>query len=265
MEVHHPHHPTHKKKWSEYIVEFIMLFAAVSLGFLAENIREQYIEKERAHELVESFINDVEANVIFLDSLLLMNHNAVLKNDSSLLYLMESEQVELDSFFNFLPVSSYRYLNNNDTYDQMKSSGSLRYIKDTVLLRKIITYNNTSKAAEFRSVTQEFEYVSHEYTEAIQKWMPGEIAIKRHVQPYFNGSFRDLMRSEKQKVLMSRLNSFSDNKDFTISGERLKQMKKELIPTISRKAFLMSASQRFMSNTLVLAKDLLEYYKKQNH
>jgi hypothetical protein len=42
-------------------------------------------------------------------------------------------------------------------------------------------------------------------------------------------------------------------------------MKKELIPTISRKAFLMSASQRFMSNTLVLAKDLLEYYKKQNH
>jgi hypothetical protein len=147
----------------------------------------------------------------------------------------------------------------------MKSSGSLRYIKDTVLLRKIITYNNTSKAAEFRSVTQEFEYVSHEYTEAIQKWMPGEIAIKRHVQPYFNGSFRDLMRSEKQKVLMSRLNSFSDNKDFTISGERLKQMKKELIPTISRKAFLMSASQRFMSNTLVLAKDLLEYYKKQNH
>ena len=22
MEVHHPHHPTHKKKWSEYIIEF---------------------------------------------------------------------------------------------------------------------------------------------------------------------------------------------------------------------------------------------------
>jgi hypothetical protein len=34
MEVHHPHHPTHKKKWSEYIIEFVMLFAAVTLGFL---------------------------------------------------------------------------------------------------------------------------------------------------------------------------------------------------------------------------------------
>lgn len=41
MEVHHPHHPTHKKKWSEYITEFVMLFAAVTLGFLqkiTENI-----------------------------------------------------------------------------------------------------------------------------------------------------------------------------------------------------------------------------------
>ena len=43
MEVHHPHHPTHKKKWSEYIIEFVMLFAAVTLGFFAENVREHQI------------------------------------------------------------------------------------------------------------------------------------------------------------------------------------------------------------------------------
>ena len=52
MEVHHPHHPTHKKKWSEYIIEFVMLFAAVTLGFLAENIREhQIIEKHKIQNL----------------------------------------------------------------------------------------------------------------------------------------------------------------------------------------------------------------------
>ena len=48
MEVHHPHHPTHKKKWSEYIIEFVMLFAAVTLGFFAENIREHYVETKKA-------------------------------------------------------------------------------------------------------------------------------------------------------------------------------------------------------------------------
>jgi len=45
--VHHPHHIAHKKKWNEYILEFLMLFVAVSLGFLAENLREQQIEKHR--------------------------------------------------------------------------------------------------------------------------------------------------------------------------------------------------------------------------
>lgn len=41
MEVHkHPHHVTHKKKWGEYFLEFLMLFLAVFLGFLAENFRE---------------------------------------------------------------------------------------------------------------------------------------------------------------------------------------------------------------------------------
>jgi hypothetical protein len=34
MEVHHPHHPAHKKNWSEYLLEFVMLFTAVTLGFV---------------------------------------------------------------------------------------------------------------------------------------------------------------------------------------------------------------------------------------
>src|SRR5205085_10193866 len=37
MEVHkHPHHVTHKKKWGEYLLEFLMLFLAVTMGFFAE-------------------------------------------------------------------------------------------------------------------------------------------------------------------------------------------------------------------------------------
>ncbi|MEI8111301.1 MAG: hypothetical protein WCH59_09955 [Chitinophagia bacterium] len=59
MEVHHPHHPSHKKAWKEYLLEFFMLFFAVSLGFLAENLREVYIEKERSHELAKMLESDV--------------------------------------------------------------------------------------------------------------------------------------------------------------------------------------------------------------
>src|SRR5215468_190843 len=48
MEVHkHPHHVMHKKKWTEYLLEFSMLFLAVFLGFIAENIRENITDHDR--------------------------------------------------------------------------------------------------------------------------------------------------------------------------------------------------------------------------
>ena len=57
MEVHH--HSHHPKKWKEYITEFIMLFAAVTLGFFAENQREHLVERHREHEYMESFMEDL--------------------------------------------------------------------------------------------------------------------------------------------------------------------------------------------------------------
>ena len=40
MEVHHHPDLHHKpKKWKEYFLEFLMIFLAVTMGFIAENIR----------------------------------------------------------------------------------------------------------------------------------------------------------------------------------------------------------------------------------
>ena len=61
MEVHkHPHHVMHKKKWLEYLLEFFMLFLAVFLGFIAENIREHTVEKGRAKEYAQSLYKDLQ-------------------------------------------------------------------------------------------------------------------------------------------------------------------------------------------------------------
>ena len=63
MEVHHPHHPTHKKKWTEYIIEFVMLFTAVTLGFFAENIREHLAENEKKKELMKIVSLDLQRDL----------------------------------------------------------------------------------------------------------------------------------------------------------------------------------------------------------
>ncbi len=67
MEVHHSHHPTHKKKWTEYLLEFFMLFLAVFLGFVAENIREHSVEKNREKEYVKSMVEDLQTDSAFLE------------------------------------------------------------------------------------------------------------------------------------------------------------------------------------------------------
>ena len=265
MEVHHPHHHGHKKKMKEYFLEFFMLFLAVSLGFLAENIREHYVEKERSHELVGSFIKDVETNITYIDSLMKNNHSMIMKNDSAVFYLMTNNTVDLDSFYSFLPLSSYRYISNNETYDQMKSSGSLRYIKDTLLLRKIINYNNSSKATEFRSVTQEFEYTAHEYTAATQKFLPAGTAIKRQVGYFLNKKVSNVMlTNENEKSFVAKMDAINIKGSHLVSGEILMQMRKELVPVITRKVWLMTASQNYMYMTSNHAKELLVYYQKNN-
>jgi len=73
MEVHH--HSHHPKKWKEYITEFLMLFFAVSLGFMAENIREQQIEKHREIAYLQNVHEDLKLDLINLD--ILFNSNKI--------------------------------------------------------------------------------------------------------------------------------------------------------------------------------------------
>lgn len=41
MEVHHHQHISkHAKPWKEYLLEGLMIFIAVTLGYAAENMRE---------------------------------------------------------------------------------------------------------------------------------------------------------------------------------------------------------------------------------
>ena len=261
MEVHHPHHPAHKKKWSEYTLEFVMLFAAVSLGFFAENLRESYVERERSHELVTSLMKDVEKNIVFIDSLIKVDKQVIYKGDSAVYYILNAkDQIDLQIVYdNFL--NGTRFLSNNDTYDQMKNSGSLRYIKDSTLLNKIIEYSNYVKATEYRSATQEYEYFSHEYTNTINKFMPPELASTRHSNFYKRMSIFDSAQIE----LFKKLNSLGKKKSFFLEREKTTVFKNEMVPVILRNTSLIGTSMYFKVKTRESAQDLLSYYHKSMH
>ena len=80
MEVHHQSH--HPKKWKEYITEFLMLFLAVSLGFFAENIREQQVEKHREISYLQNVHEDLKLDLINVDIVINLNTKELLAMDT---------------------------------------------------------------------------------------------------------------------------------------------------------------------------------------
>ena len=148
MEVHHPHHPTHKKKWSEYIIEFVMLFAAVTLGFFAENVREHQIIEHKTHQNLESVVLDLKE-----DSILIKDRIKEYQNASK--YLFQLNDLFLDYQLN--RISKDQYINkvllisdslifgtsfyiNNSSYKNTISSGSFSNINSIELKRTISNY-----------------------------------------------------------------------------------------------------------------------------
>src|ERR1700741_5455664 len=69
MEVHHHPHLEHKPKpWKEYILEGLMIFLAVTMGFFAETIRENISETSHAKELAKSLYDEVYADSITMQN-----------------------------------------------------------------------------------------------------------------------------------------------------------------------------------------------------
>jgi len=144
MEVHHSHHPTHKKKWSEYIIEFVMLFLAVFLGFIAENIREHAVEQNRAKEFAESLVHDLQSDIIAINNQIKIVglYSAV---SDSLLKLsktkLEGRNASQFSFYCRFAYWTRPVSWNRNTFEQIKNSGSLRYFRNGGLLKKLLEYD----------------------------------------------------------------------------------------------------------------------------
>jgi len=158
MEVHHPHHPTHKKKWSEYILEFFMLFVAVTLGFFAENIREHYVEKHKAIENVQNLYKDLKTDSTVFNYMLKIRD----KQDSSfqiISRLYDERKIEQDISTLYV-AHSFIVLRimptvNTMALEQIKNSGALNYIEDERLKQEIQQYANNAVNLKIR---EEREY-----------------------------------------------------------------------------------------------------------
>jgi hypothetical protein len=173
MEVHTHTHTPHKreKKWTHYLWEFLMLFLAVFCGFMAEYQLEHKIEKERAEKYLQSMLLDVRTNIKNLDSLLMQDH-IIISNHNSLVnwLLQDSNSIDRAAFAREMGAVWVRnFLVRKETYEQMKSSGSLRYIGNIEFLKKMMDYERITNFAQYRNQEFEKKYYTELFIPALYK------------------------------------------------------------------------------------------------
>ena len=147
MEVHH--HSHHPKKWKEYITEFLMLFLAVSLGFMAENIREHQIEKQREIAYLQNVHEDLKLDLINIDNVL--NSNTIrLQAMDTLFTIINNNTITNEDVYYYIRNLALRatFESSHVGLDQIKSAGGLRMVKNPEIISGIQEYERALDALD---------------------------------------------------------------------------------------------------------------------
>jgi hypothetical protein len=141
MEIHHHAHSS-REKFSHYLYEFFMFFLAVTASFCVENLREHYMEQQRAKQFAGLLVADLKKDINFYTGTNQILTGLQNDNDSLTMALLNLlPQSKEENVSRLLGLSHlYDIRANTATYTQMKSSGSLRYFEDPRLLSRLQEY-----------------------------------------------------------------------------------------------------------------------------
>jgi hypothetical protein len=153
--------------WTKYIFEFVLIFLAVFLGFLADNFRDEYLEKQEANKLAKSFYEELRSDSVAVASRV----EGRIRKEQAIDYLvsfLKDSSLSTESkalSINFLWATTVRtptiFTTRTVVLEQLKSSGSIRYFKSDYLQKLVgdlsvaIDYINERQALE-ASVYKEY-------------------------------------------------------------------------------------------------------------
>jgi hypothetical protein len=168
MEVHHHAH-TPRKKWIHYLWEFLMLFLAVTLGFLVENQREHYIEHQRAKEYAQLMVEDLKKDTVLFGDWITAIEAHVKSFDTVSILFGQSPPVSNARLIKAVLTqrTTYRIPLFPTTFNQMKSSGTLRYLRNMEISRRASQYYDRWHTG----IKTSFDYNDDFFSSEVQRFM----------------------------------------------------------------------------------------------
>jgi hypothetical protein len=254
MEVH-AHTHTARKKWTHYFWEFLMLFLAVFCGFMAENIREHKIEQHRAKEFANSLVQDLQNDTATINSqkvsafLYMAVADSLLKLSKTKLEGRTAAQFSFYTRFTYwtVPISW-----NRSTFEQIKNSGSLRYFKNTQLLKKLLQYD-----AAINDIN----------SEADQNKVRGNILltyINLIIEPEHHYELSKQLIASLDTMSVETKESFFSYKTASLENKREKIMELLNWVVVQQRNFRNQVSNR-LNPAQALATELISDLKKEYH
>jgi hypothetical protein len=148
METHSHSHTDnqHRKKWSHYVWEFLMLFLAVFAGFVAENIRENLTERKREKQYIESLVVDLAKDTSMIRGMMKANFKIAAGQDSLIDILDNFKDTGTVSrkCYRYYFLYTTRFLEvefNERTISQLLNAGNMRMIERKGISDSIMDYN----------------------------------------------------------------------------------------------------------------------------
>src|SRR5258706_12723063 len=119
-----------------------MIFLAVTLGFVAENIREYINDKTEIKSSMQSMVADLQADVNMYKATISMNKFSDRRIDTliSLLKFDRSNTSRIYFLARYITANNNIYTPDTKTFDQMKSSDALKLIESRKVADSISDY-----------------------------------------------------------------------------------------------------------------------------
>jgi len=141
MEIHHP--KVESKNFKEYFLEFLMIFFAVTMGFIAENIRENVSDHRKEMELIGSLVKDLRDDGAIIIDQIKVSKQRLLYSDS-LINLVHKDSVgskKADFYYYGRMTARWNsFSNNSRSIDEMKNGGLFRVIRNNDVAASIMAY-----------------------------------------------------------------------------------------------------------------------------
>jgi hypothetical protein len=250
METHaHDLHKAPGHGWTHYFFEFFMLFLAVFCGFLAENQREHYVEKEREKQFILSFIEDLKLDTAGLARNIGFKKQRQLNIDTALFPLtkLQGSDLMLRVCINLGNVLSNPYFFSNDgTIQQLKGSGGMRLIRNRKAVDSIASYDFQIRRIMLRQ--ENGAVADNEYNRIFNNFIPAKTIFSEISDSLYRQKAYDPQKIIKINTvylneLTNQLIDISGNNSFEIGLYTDIKYKAENIITFLRKEYQLQENE----------------------